>query len=264
VATSVPQSRLGKEESFSRNFRDVRETLEHSGIKFWLDYGSLLGAVRDGGMIKWDPDMDFGTVDECWDDLTRVIPKLQELGFCGYTTNIPVGNGLFSRGLWIRRYGQKVDIMVYQRVKRAMLGFVWTRKESHHLLGPSFLSKIIRYGYFLIFNEQLFGTSHPSELDSKASTIYSVLGTLLALISLPFKYARKFILQMLTIAGFRFAIFSIPSHFFERLSTIKVYGVVCNAPSDVEKYLRYHYGDWRKPKKKFDWTVDDGAVVGYI
>ena len=34
--------------------------LENAGIPIWLEYGSALGAVRDGGMIDGDYDIDFG------------------------------------------------------------------------------------------------------------------------------------------------------------------------------------------------------------
>ncbi len=30
------------------------------GIAYWLDFGSLLGAARDGHLIPWDSDVDFG------------------------------------------------------------------------------------------------------------------------------------------------------------------------------------------------------------
>ncbi|KDO27163.1 hypothetical protein SPRG_07870 [Saprolegnia parasitica CBS 223.65] len=34
--------------------------LEANGIEYWLDSGSLLGSVRDGGLIPFDLDADFG------------------------------------------------------------------------------------------------------------------------------------------------------------------------------------------------------------
>jgi LicD family len=51
----------------------IDRLLTRRGIVHWLDWGSLLGAVREGALIPWDGDIDFGVISE---DL-RVIPDLR-------------------------------------------------------------------------------------------------------------------------------------------------------------------------------------------
>ncbi|NXY91922.1 FKRP protein, partial [Alcedo cyanopectus] len=40
--------------------RHVSRVLERSGVRYWLEGGSLLGAARLGDIIPWDYDVDFG------------------------------------------------------------------------------------------------------------------------------------------------------------------------------------------------------------
>ena len=47
--------------------------LENAGIPIWLEYGSALGAVRDGGMIDGDYDIDFGVWEEDFNKMIELI-----------------------------------------------------------------------------------------------------------------------------------------------------------------------------------------------
>ncbi|MBM4440617.1 MAG: LicD family protein [Candidatus Rokubacteria bacterium] len=51
-------------------------------IRFWVDWGTLLGAVREGDLIAWDSDVDLGVLAE---DLPRVAALHAEIVAAGHT-----------------------------------------------------------------------------------------------------------------------------------------------------------------------------------
>lgn len=46
-----------------------------NGLKYWLIAGSLLGAVRHGGFIPWDDDIDVGMSRHDYEKLSEIAPK---------------------------------------------------------------------------------------------------------------------------------------------------------------------------------------------
>lgn len=54
----------------------VDSALTESGITYYLDFGTLLGLVRDGKFIAYDCDLDCGVIDEegfSWDKFERIM-----------------------------------------------------------------------------------------------------------------------------------------------------------------------------------------------
>lgn len=58
----------------------AHDLLAEHGIVHWLDFGTLLGAVRDGSLIPWDWDADFGILAR---DRERVLALQEEIEAAG-------------------------------------------------------------------------------------------------------------------------------------------------------------------------------------
>jgi hypothetical protein len=58
----------------------AHELLAEHSILHWLDYGTLLGAVRDGALIPWDWDADFGILARDADAVLALRDEIEAAG----------------------------------------------------------------------------------------------------------------------------------------------------------------------------------------
>ena len=60
--------------------KDIDRVCRAHGIAYWLDSGTALGAMRHGGFIPWDDDIDVGMPRGDYERFLEVAPEA--LGAC--------------------------------------------------------------------------------------------------------------------------------------------------------------------------------------
>lgn len=78
--------------------KEIRRICEKHGIRYFLDAGSMLGAVRHQGFIPWDDDMDIGMLDGDYQKFLQVAPgELGEDYFLDHYDTNPDNALVFSK-----------------------------------------------------------------------------------------------------------------------------------------------------------------------
>ena len=74
-----------KERVAVENLREIKNVLDKNNINYWLDFGTLLGAVRNGKIIEWDSDIDLGT---WYGNVNQIISLFSGLKNKGFRANV--------------------------------------------------------------------------------------------------------------------------------------------------------------------------------
>lgn len=65
-------------------FKELKKVLDKNDIKFTLDGGSIIGAVREKGFLPWDDDMDIIICEEDIDKFIKVIGDEKDMSLTNY------------------------------------------------------------------------------------------------------------------------------------------------------------------------------------
>ena len=240
-----------KEEIFLENLRDIKEIFDKHNIKFWLDWGTLLGAVREGKIIEWDHDIDLGIMAEDFKKNTSVFSEIKKRGFF-LKEPLILEPKVLVLNVW--RFGYNVGIWPYSIMDKDALVAFHGGKVSRN--------PIARSSWFLWRLLECDGRiSMPINKFQFVAALF-IKHFILLLPRKSKKLLVKIVKKILTENNYLIPLrIVVPKHYFERFKTVKFYDMEFKVPSDAEGYLEYKYGpDWKTPKRKWAWANEDGAV----
>ena len=69
-----------KQDDLREHLSKVADILEANNVEYWIDYGTLLGAMREGDVIPGDNDTDTSIRIESFEQLKSLQPQFEKLG----------------------------------------------------------------------------------------------------------------------------------------------------------------------------------------
>lgn len=218
---------------------------EENDIVWWIDAGTLLGAVRHGGFVPWDDDLDVCIL---WKDLPRIRKILCEKTPAPYA---------FKDRRWTRGYAHLWPRFVNENCKIVRRDAITGKPVDDELWIDTFtvrptsprLKAIIDplYGRCL---RRVFGMIDDGPL--KKTLAYLLYPFSLLLVGLSILEGRLFHRNSLMYDfGVPFYGIRNPKEIFP-LQQLEFEGHLFPAPADTDHYLRRLYGDWTKlpPEEK--------------
>jgi len=218
----------------------VKHIFDQHGITFWLDVGTLLGAVAIKKMWAWDTDVDLGI---WFKDLDKVVHALSTFKNEGFNVILSPKRGLSIISPSNLFFPINVDWF------RERNDCVW---KVNHGRRRFQLNKLLVAMLEYCLNLANFRAYAKETMETKLKTFFA---------SFP-KEFRQFISNLswkLLLKLQCFVPHVFPKHHFTSLKTILFYRQHFNIPSDVDNFLTYCYGDWKTPKKEWCYYKQAGA-----
>ncbi len=226
--------------------KEVKRVFDLYKVEFWLDSGSLLGAVRDQCIIPWDNDIDLGVWSKDLDSLSKALKELKKQGFA---SSVQPGY------VQLIKQDVPVNVSVYLEIGDSAVKEWGPVQYRVNLFGAKVYRRLV---YGLLY-------PHLCRLSLRHAHNLKICVTLLnARLTC---FAKGWLKRNLLIRYDTFLSHSywfVPATWFKSLTGIAFYGDVYNIPQDASGYLQYRYGkNWREPVNAWSTRQSDGALVLY-
>ena len=232
----------------NEQLRWITHFLDAHSIPYWVDYGTLLGLMREGDLLKKgrkapDNDIDISMWSRYEPYLRNVLPLVREAGYV------------------IRRYSYNGFVYKYFLIPK-IITTQWShdlppapfidlslyRKHGDHAWCPEcYPTNPARLGYLRYL--------HPLLRDS----LYKVLWGW----SIPqIRFMNTWITVDVSAWPWRAFAYDvgtswIPRFYFDNITRARGFDVLL--PRDWESYLEFRYGDWKTPVEEWRYWIDDGG-----
>lgn len=213
--------------------KNIIHVFDKNNIDYWLEFGTLLGAIRDRKLIPWDSDIDIGVFDI--NKVKKIKSEFQKHGLYikekpnNFMPTIEIYNSSFNKNSYFH-----ADI--YQFIKHN------NTYEYNWLVRTNILCRIFNYMCYLfrqerVINASVFRVKLTDNIIKLTKNMPSPVNKLLHYIFLKmdvfFSHNRKLIFKNF------------------KTKQIKLYNTMMKIPDNAEEHLLLNYGsDWKTPKKE--------------
>lgn len=227
--------------------RDFANYCDNHNLKYFLGYGTCLGAVRHKGFIPWDDDIDVMMTRKDYQKLHELLSKER--------INEHIDWQCIENGKWHAPFGKLVDIRTSANAYGDVnCGGVWIDIFPMDNYTPESYSKVKFWRHVLIAR----GTNH---FDLSRKGIGKMLYKACFIFMSPQKIANKireisvntpYTGKIANMCWNTYRKEILDEDLFKNTSNVEFEGDVFKAVCDYDKYLTLCYGDYMKlpPKDK--------------